>query len=312
MNHIRRLARQAGFHECFVLPPDKFIHYERRLKDGVLAAGGKNLCVDPRAEFPWANALLLLVYGYPPYPKDCGVSGNYPASNIAYHGVRRLIPLLEEHGVLSQRIYVPIRELALRSGLGVACKNGLTAYDGYGTRVAVQTLVASVPEVRYHPPRPPRTCPGCGACIRACPSHAITEEGYHVEKCARTYMGKETMPQWAMDAMTSLLGCEVCQFACPLNQEVAIEETVPEAFDLERLLSGQVKPALEIVGKNLNSGGRILCHAAVMAAKGGRRDLLPKLRALLSDDREQVKVAAKYAISLLQDPQLHGTIENSE
>ena len=301
MIEISQLAKQAGFHACFVLPPDPFIHYKRRLKDGVLAMAGKNLCVNPRSEYPWANALLLLIYGYHPYPKNSGVSGNYPASNIAYRSVKRLIPLLAEHGVRGERVYVPIREMALRHGIGVACKNGLTAYDGYGTRVVVQTLVASIPDVVYEPIRPERSCQNCGACARACPSHAISKDGYDVTKCARAYMGKETMPEWAMASMTSLLGCEVCQFVCPMNGEVPIEEVVPEAFDLEKILSGQVKPVLEIVGTNLNSGGRILCHAAVLAGKQGRRDLLPNLQALLDDHREQVKVAAKYAISLLQD-----------
>ena len=298
---VAQLARQSGFSECFVLPPDKFIHYERRLRDGVLDVSGRSLCIDPRLDYPWANALLLLLHAYRPYKIDSCVSGNYPASNAAYHAARALTARLAEHGVRAERVYVPIRELALRSGIGVACKNGLTAYDGYGTRAVVQTLAADVADVVYEAPRAPRACPDCGRCRTACPSQAIAGAGYDFTKCARAYMGKDTMPQWAMDAMTSMLGCELCQFVCPLNDEIVPLDAVPAAFELERILSGQIRPVLEIVGNNLNSGGRILCHAAVLAGKNGRQDLLPQLTALLDDPREQVKAAVKYAIFLLHE-----------
>ncbi len=301
MISVAQLARQAGFSECFVLPPDKFIHYERRLRDGVLDVSGRSLCIDPRVDYPWANALLLLLYAYRPYKIGSGVSGTYPASNAAYHAAHALIAPLAGSGVRAERVYVPVRELALRSGVGVSCKNGLTAYDGYGTRVAVQTLAADVPDAVYEAPRAPRACPDCGRCCAACPSQAISGAGYDFTKCARAYMGKDTMPEWAMDVMTSMLGCERCQFACPLNDGIDPLDEAPAAFGLERILSGEIRPVLEIVGRNLNSGGRILCHAAVLAGKNGRRDLLPQLTALLDDPREQVKAAAKYAIFLLHE-----------
>lgn len=316
MSIVQELARQAGFSECFVLPPDKFQHYERLRKDGVLSSSGQNLCIDPRSDYPWANALLLLLYAYHPYPKQSGVSGNYPASNAAYHAGHALLTLLMQSGVRAETVYVPVRELALRSGVGISCRNGLTAFDGYGTRVAVQTLAVCLPDGECAATSPQkgasRTCPGCGRCEAVCPTHAISSDGYVFTKCARAYMGKEPMPNWAMDAMTSLLGCELCQFACPLNAGIAPLSEVPEAFALERILGGEIKPVLALVGKNLNAGGRILCHAAVMAGKAGRRDLLPEITALLDDPREAVKAAANYAIFLLQDASLHDTMNHNE
>lgn len=304
MIDIHGMARNAGFAECHVLTNERFTHYERRRQDGVLESAGRNLCSNPQAEFPWSNALILLLYAYCPYPPAAQVSGNYPSSNAAYHAVKALIPRLAEAGIRAERVYVPVRELAMRSGMGAACKNGLTCYGALGTRIAAQTLVAAIPDVSYALPRYPTpyapACNGCHQCENACPSHAISDNGYDFTKCARAYMGRETMPAWAMDKLTSLLGCEICQFACPLNRDIPINETLPEAFCLERILAGEVKPVLAIVGSNLNSGGRILCQAMVLAAHARRTDLLPLIRQWAEDSREPVKAAAAYAISLLQ------------
>lgn len=314
MIDIQTLARQAGFSESFVLPPDKFTRYERRQIDGVLHAAGRDLCADPIQTYPWANALVLLLMAYRPYPREVRTCGSYyVASNAAYHAVHALLPALAAQGVRAQRVYVPVRELALRNGIGTACRNGLTAFGAFGTRVAVQTLAAAIPDVTFATARSYQTCSDCGRCQSACPVHAITDQGFDATRCMRAYMGKETLPGWVMENMESTLGCEICQYACPLNQHIELQPEVPEAFDIARILSGESKPVRTLIGPNQLSGGRILCHAAVLAGRQNRRDLLLQLRALLDDPREQVKAAASYAIFLLQDDMVRDTMipENS-
>jgi hypothetical protein len=75
---------------------------------------------------------------------------------------------------------------------------------------------------------------------------------------------------------------------------------MPDAFRLEELLMGHVKPALAIVGRNLNKKGRIIQHACVIAAKQGRTDLIPLIEPWLEDEREAVRVAAAYALEKLR------------
>ena len=107
------------------------------------------------------------------------------------------------------------------------------------------------------------------------------------------------MPEWVMDAMGSLLGCELCQHACPANASVRpVERALPE-FELVRLLSGDLKPALALIGKNENGGGRLVAQAAVLAAKQERHDLLPLIESLTGDARPLVRQAALYAIKKL-------------
>ena len=299
---LHALSIENGFAECFVLSTEPFSYYERRLQSGALHSAALDLTVDLRQDAPWANALLALIYPYRPYADEIPVSGNYPASNAAYHAAGKFLRALEVAGIRAERAEVPIRELLLRSGVGSPLKNGLTLIKGYGTRYSVQALLAQLPEPVYTPAREPEPtrCSACHACERICPSGGISDAGYNFKSCARAYMGGDPMEDWVMDAMTCILGCELCQKVCPYNAGIEPIAEMPDAFRLEEILSGNVKPALKIVGKNLNKQGRMIQHACVVASKLGRNDLVELIQPLLEDKREGVRVAAKYALKHLQ------------
>lgn len=301
MSVLNELATEHGFAACYVLRPERFIHYERRLLDGALHTGGMKLTYDLSRELPWANALVVLIRPYEPYSRDVPLSSNYPAANAAYHAVDALLPRLMEAGIRAERCHVPLRELLMRSGVGVALKNGQTAIPPYGSRFSVQALAASLPSPRYDDAPPRGECENCGACAAACPAGAIGEDGFDYRKCLRAYMGKEPMPDWVMRGMTTMLGCELCQNACPFNAGLLTDDALPECFSYERLLQNDLRDALALVGFNQKSGGRLIAHAAVMAANVGRRELLPLIEPLQNDPREAVRIAAAYAISKLHN-----------
>lgn len=300
--NIVSLAKEHGFSECYLVPTDPFAQYKRRLKDGALHHDGARLTGDVQTEYAWANAIVALILPYRPYAESIPVSGYYPSSNAGYHAANAFLTSLNELGIHTERLYVPVKELLVRSGIGIPLKNGLTAIPPYGTRFSVQTLIADLPDVSYTASGPMNEplCKDCRACERVCPTHAICDEGYDCEKCARAYMCGEPMPDWVMDALTSILGCELCQSVCLYNRGVEPIADMPKAFQLEKLLSGDVKPALEIVGTNLKKNGRLQQHACVVAAKQGRDDLIPLIAELLNDPREAVRVAAEYALRHLK------------
>ena len=298
---LQALSKEMGFAACYVFTTEPFVYYERRLQDGSLHSAGTDLSTDLKMTAPWANAIVALIYPYRPYTDEIPVSGNYPTSNAAFHASNKLMQRLRAEGVRIEREYVPIRELLTRSGIGTPLKNGLTYIPGFGTRYALQTLAADLPEPAYTPmqtPAPAR-CATCHACERICPSGAISENGYDYKACARAYMGGDPMEDWVMDAMTCILGCELCQKICPYNAGIEPIREMPDAFRLEEILSGHIKPVLEIVGTNLNKKGRIIQHACVIAAKQGRTDLIPLLEPWLADEREGVRIAADYALRKL-------------
>lgn len=298
---VRALAAEHGFAECFVFTTEPFVYYERRLKDGALHSAATTLTIDVKEEAPWANAILALIYPYRPYTDDIAVSGNYPSSNASYHASASMMRRLKTLGVETKRAEVPIRELLTRNGTGTMLKSGLTYLPGYGTRYSVQAILANLPDPQYTPARTPEEvhCCACHACERICPSGAIGEDGFNFRKCARAYMGGDPMEPWVMDSLTSMLGCELCQKVCAYNMGIEPISEMSEAFRLEELLAGNVKPALEIVGKNLNKQGRVLQHACVVAARQDRTDLIPLIETLRDDKREGVRIAANYALQKL-------------
>ena len=112
------------------------------------------------------------------------------------------------------------------------------------------------------------------------------------------------MPQWVMEKMTCLLGCEVCQDVCPLDhfiQPRPVTEEEKAAFDLGRLIAGDIKPALALVGKNMKKGGKLTAQAAVLAANQNRTDLLPLLEAQAAQTDGPLKDTLLWAISHLKN-----------
>jgi ferredoxin len=300
--NMQTLAAEHGFATCYVFKTDPFVQYERRLQDGALHWAATDLSVNIQQETPWANAILALIYPYRPYADDIPVSGNYPASNASYHAAGRLMRALQAQGIKAERAEVPIRELLTRNGIGIPLKNGLTLLSGLGTRYSVQTLLVELANPDYTPAQAQEAarCQGCHACERVCPSGAISDAGYDFQACARAYMGGDPMEKWVMDSLGCILGCELCQRVCPYNFGITPIVEMPDAFRLEEILRGNIKPVLQIVGANLNKKGRIIQHACVVAARLDRKDLIPLIENWQDDEREGVRVAVSYALEKLR------------
>ena len=300
--NLKALAAEYGFAECYVFTTEPFVYYERRLKDGALHSAATSLSIDVKQDAPWANAIIALIYTYRPYADHIAVAGYYPSSNASYHTSAELMRKMKSMGIQVERAEVPIRELLTRHGTGTMLKNGLTYLPAFGTRYSVQTLLANLPDPEYIAAQEPAgvRCSTCHACEQVCPSQAIDAEGLHFQRCARSYMEGRVMEDWVMDSLTTILGCEICQKACAYNAGIGTSESMPEAFRLEELLTGNIKPALEIIGKNMNKQGKLLQHACVVAAKQGRTDLISLIEPWLADNREGVRVAAAYALEKLR------------
>jgi epoxyqueuosine reductase QueG len=119
-------------------------------------------------------------------------------------------------------------------------------------------------------------------------------------RCLRAQMTGAVMSEQVKQNMPQLLGCELCQAACPANSQVGETETpqqVRGAFDLKRLLEGNTADALELVGKNL--AGKLAAETLVMAGRSGDASFIPLIENWLGDEREGVADAAKWAIEQL-------------
>ena len=148
-------------------------------------------------------------------------------------------------------------------------------------------------------------CEGCGRCILSCPAQAIMPHArIDTAKCLRAQSYTDPIPEKFRPLIgKSVLGCDICQRACPRNacvQDVEPPQELTDALRPEKLLTGDVKPLAALVGSNYARPVRMQARAALIAANTGRKDLLPLLEDLCSHAFENVREHAKWAVEKLK------------
>jgi epoxyqueuosine reductase len=121
---------------------------------------------------------------------------------------------------------VPLKTLAVRSGLAEYGRNNVTYVAGLGSFVQLVAALTDMPP-GVDPWREPKAldrCATCVACVRACPARAITEDRFLIraERCL-TYLNESAreFPAWVDPAWHHcLMGCTRCQLVCPENRRV--------------------------------------------------------------------------------------------
>lgn len=254
---------------------------------------------DLTAAYPDAKAAALLIWAYAQYENGGHISSYYPASNASYHASKAVEVELNTAGIAAERAFIPARALCIANGVGHQGKNGLLSIAPYGTRMALETLLIYSPvELDAEQVCTESGCPeGCTACISACPMGAITQDGLNVTRCMRYIMNLGyTEEIW--QKQQTFLGCEICQSVCPKNarlKKLPVPDDMAEAFELKRLITGNAKAARMIAGKNITGNGRLTMEAIAFAAREGQCEA--EIRACLSSPFEQVRAAAKWALS---------------
>ncbi|MEG2144207.1 MAG: DUF1730 domain-containing protein [Oscillospiraceae bacterium] len=105
---------------------------------------------------------------------------------------------------------------AQRAGLGMVGKNGLLITKKYSSFCFIGEIVTdlSLPATDFRD-----VCENCGACIKACPTGALTPHGFKKELC-RSLITQKKGELTALEAEEIqkgglIWGCDLCQLACP-------------------------------------------------------------------------------------------------
>ena len=120
---------------------------------------------------------------------------------------------------------IPEVRAAALAGLGCIGQNGLLIHARYGSWVFIGEIVTTLPIDA--PPHEIRPCIGCGRCVTACPTVALTAGGLDQSKC----MSALTQRKGNLSEQESSLirrsgcawGCDICQTTCPMNARAAIQ-----------------------------------------------------------------------------------------
>jgi epoxyqueuosine reductase len=190
---------------------------------------------DPTKLVPGAKSVVSLMYNY--YTQAEQQDPNAPkitkyAYGKDYHFIlkRKLKALMhfiqDEIGEVGGRVFVdsaPVmeRDWARRSGIGWTGKNTLTINPKAGSYYFLAELILDLELVYDNPIKD--YCGTCRRCIDACPTDAISEEGYVVDgsKCISyfTIELKEAIPADYRGKFENwMFGCDICQDVCPWNR----------------------------------------------------------------------------------------------
>ena len=241
-----------------------------------------------------------------PEVREAVIHPYYPRSQQAYRAAREYAEQCRAGGIpVSLANDLHIKSILNRLPFLKRGKNTLSFLPEGGSRFHVQILTAEldlpvtcVPEETEHAV----SCGACTRCMQACPTGAITEEGFLREKCLRFWMMNGKMPpeEIAGRMGNRLMGCDECESCCPMNR--GEEREAPLTVPLRDILTGQGRGLEELIGSNYAIPNRVLTQACLLCACLNRRDLVPELQTLLETTRSAaVRQAAESALLRLAE-----------
>jgi epoxyqueuosine reductase len=135
--------------------------------------------------------------------------------------------ILNANGYQLHRAALPLKLLAVRSGLAAYGKNNIAYVEGLGSFVRLRAFLSDMPagSSEWSEPQGMKECDKCKACLNECPTGAIAQDRFllHAERCL-TFFNEDTneFPGWIEPGWhNSLIGCMKCQLVCPVNKPFA-------------------------------------------------------------------------------------------
>jgi len=132
--------------------------------------------------------------------------------------------ILEKKGYSIERAILPMKLLAVKSGLGKYGRNNLCYVDGMGSYTRLEAFYTDYefPTDDWQEKEIMKSCTNCSLCRQACPTHCIPQDRIliHAEHCL-THLNENEgdFPPWLpLQSHNALVGCMHCQIACPQNK----------------------------------------------------------------------------------------------
>ena len=261
-NALKSRARELGFCAVGVTGAERFSEAEtaavgrtqQGLMDGLSwwSEARAHASADPQRATPNARSVIALAFPHPqdsPSPSGGGQGGGAPRGRVAayalgrdYHEVllermQPLLTMLRDQGHVAKTYvdhgWMLDRAAAARAGLGWLGKNTNLLIPGVGSSVLLAEIVTSA---ELEPDQPlKKTCGGCDACMRVCPTGALIEPGVLDNRRCISFWTIEHRGVIPLDIRPLIgdwiFGCDLCQEICPVN--VSPRAAAPDAQALE-------------------------------------------------------------------------------
>ena len=146
--------------------------------------------------------------------------------------LRQLYPD-EEFEVFIDNSPLPEVSVAVKAGVGTKGKNGLLINPDYGSWVFIGEIVTTMKINISSENR--RECIGCMKCVEACPTGALSENGFDREICLSAItQQKKPLTEEQKELIKKsgcIWGCDICQKVCPMNKNKS-------TTDIEEFING--------------------------------------------------------------------------
>jgi len=252
-----------------------------------------SFCFDLPSDLPTAQSIIIVAVPTPPMRVVFHWRGKrvpiiIPPTYVSYTPrTENVQTVLEEwlqfEGYHLAKPQLPLKTLAVGSGLADYGRNNICYVPGMGSYLQ---LIGAFSDIScdgdsWREPKALDRCQSCTACLRLCPTGAITNNRFllHAERCL-TYHNEAAadFPSWIDPAWHHcLIGCLRCQAACPENKallnwfEDRAEFSEPETSWFVQSVPIDLLPektATKIKGLQINEDYRLLCrNLSIMLAQ---------------------------------------------
>jgi epoxyqueuosine reductase len=154
-----------------------------------------------------------------------------PPTYLGYDETRQkvenlLSSILSPKGYQVARTKIPLKLLAVRSGLGSYGRNNVCYVPGMGSFLELVAVYSDMPCSldNWKEAEMMEDCKNCYACQKKCPTGAIASDRFrlHTERCLVYHnekRGDVPFPDWIDPSWHNcIIGCLHCQRACPQNK----------------------------------------------------------------------------------------------
>jgi len=152
----------------------------------------------------------------------------YVANEKTRKGIEQLVAgFLATEGYRVARTALPLKLLAVRSGLGSYGRNNICYVPGMGSFLQLVAFYPDLPCQKddWQEAQMMKSCQNCYACRQNCPTGAIPNDRFllRAERCIVFHNEKEgdiPFPVWIdLSSHNCLVGCMHCQRVCPQNRK---------------------------------------------------------------------------------------------
>jgi epoxyqueuosine reductase len=210
---------------------------ERGLIDKILYQNQLNfISYDPPADLPGARSIIIVAVPTPQMRIFFHWRGEIvpviiPPTYVSYtprtEAVQQVLSAwLQREDYHLAKPQLPLKTLAVRSGLARYGRNNICYVPGRGSFIQLVGAFSDLPGEGdpWQEPEALERCDSCTACLRSCPTAAISSDRFllRAELCL-TYHNESAndFPAWIDPSWHHcLIGCLRCQTVCPENKAV--------------------------------------------------------------------------------------------